>query len=271
MAGTDRRLSLFGGLVGGIEVAVSDGTAVAPDGTDVLVCGLLGLHRPDRGPWRRAGRRPGRRVLCGRAPAAGRTSGPGGQDHRGCADAADRRQCGPAGTRLPTSPWEAPLSAARLRAHVTDQELTLRQRARTGARRTLPYRAATARALALAICEVEAGLRSASQLERIRHPSLWAAVANRIERVGGPPVSAASDLRVQVQELTPGLVDAAEGLWDLRIGSPVPGRCFEAASSSIGGWRWGRPLRAPARQAPPPQRRRTPIRSRRGCSGWSLC
>jgi class 3 adenylate cyclase len=43
MAGTDRRLSLFGGLVGGIEVAVSDGTAVGPDGTDVLVCGPLGF------------------------------------------------------------------------------------------------------------------------------------------------------------------------------------------------------------------------------------
>jgi Family of unknown function (DUF6459) len=116
----------------------------------------------------------------------------------------------------PHPPWEAYLSAARPCAHVTDQELTLRQRARTGARRTLPDPAATARALALAICEVEAGLRSASQLERIRHPSLWAAVANRIERVGGPPVSAASDLRVQVQELTPGLVDAVaviHGYW----------------------------------------------------------
>jgi hypothetical protein len=61
---------------------------------------------------------------------------------------------------------------------------------------------------ALAICEVEAGLRSASQLERICHPSLWDAVANRIQRAGGPPVSGTSVLRVQVQELTPGLVDA---------------------------------------------------------------
>jgi hypothetical protein len=60
--------------------------------------------------------------------------------------------------------------------------------------RTLPDPAATARALALAICEVEAGLRSAGQLERICHRSLWAAVANRIQRAGGPPVSAASVL-----------------------------------------------------------------------------
>lgn len=54
----------------------------------------------------------------------------------------------------------------------------------------------------------QAGLRSASQLERICHPSLWEAIAYRIQRAGGPPVSAASVLRVQVQELTPGLVDA---------------------------------------------------------------
>jgi hypothetical protein len=48
----------------------------------------------------------------------------------------------------------------------------------------------------------------ASQLERVCHPSLWAAVANRLQRAGGPPVSAASVLRLQAQELTPGLVDA---------------------------------------------------------------
>ena len=62
--------------------------------------------------------------------------------------------------------------------------------------------------MALAICEVEAGLRSASQLERICHSSLWAAVANRIQRAGGPAVSGASVLRVQARELMPGLVDA---------------------------------------------------------------
>jgi hypothetical protein len=100
------------------------------------------------------------------------------------------------------------MSTPLLSAHLTDQELTLRQQARAGVRPTLPGPATTARALALAICEVEAGLRSASQLERVCHPSLWEAVADRIQRAGGPPVSGSSVLRVQVQELTSGLVDA---------------------------------------------------------------
>jgi hypothetical protein len=100
------------------------------------------------------------------------------------------------------------MPAALLSAHFTDKELTLRMQARTGACHTLPDPAATARVLVVAICEVEAGLRSVSQLERICHPSLWEAVADRIQRAGGPPVSGASVLRVQAQELTPGLVDA---------------------------------------------------------------
>jgi hypothetical protein len=100
------------------------------------------------------------------------------------------------------------MPAALLCAHFTDQELTLRQQARTVPAAPCPNPAATARTVALAICKVEAGLRSASQLERICHPSLWAAVADRIQRAGGPPVNAASVLRVQVQELQPGLVDA---------------------------------------------------------------
>ena len=100
------------------------------------------------------------------------------------------------------------MPAALLCAQLTDQELAQRQQARAGVRPTLPDPATTARALALAICEIEAGLRSVSQLERICHPSLWDAVANRIQRAGGPPVSGASALRIRVQELQPGLVDA---------------------------------------------------------------
>jgi hypothetical protein len=97
---------------------------------------------------------------------------------------------------------------AALRAQLSDEDLTARQRRRSQVRRGLPDPAATARAIALAVCEVEAGLRSASQLERVCHHNLWQAVADRVQRAGGPPVSAASVLRVQVQELTPGLADA---------------------------------------------------------------
>jgi hypothetical protein len=95
-----------------------------------------------------------------------------------------------------------------LRAQLSDHDLTQRERRRPAARRGLLDPTATARAIALAICEVEAGLRSASQLERVCHHSLWQTVAERVRRAGGPPVSAASVLRVQVQELQPGLVDA---------------------------------------------------------------
>jgi hypothetical protein len=100
------------------------------------------------------------------------------------------------------------MPATPLRAQLSDQDLTLRERHRPAARRDLPAPTAAARTIALAICEVEAGLRSASQLQRVCHHSLWQAVADRVQRAGGPPVSAASVLRVQVQELTPGLVDA---------------------------------------------------------------
>jgi hypothetical protein len=50
------------------------------------------------------------------------------------------------------------MPAALLCAQFTDKELSLRQQARMSARRTLPNPAATARALVMAICEVEAGL-----------------------------------------------------------------------------------------------------------------
>jgi Family of unknown function (DUF6459) len=100
------------------------------------------------------------------------------------------------------------MPTAVLRAQLSDQDLAQRERRRAAARRGLPDPAATAQAIALAICEVEAGLRSGSQLERVCHHSLWQAVADRVQRAGGSPVSATSVLRVQVQELQPGLVDA---------------------------------------------------------------
>jgi hypothetical protein len=95
-----------------------------------------------------------------------------------------------------------------LRAHLNDHQAAQRARHRPHHRRGLPDPAHTVGAITLAICEIEAGLRPASQLERLCHPSLWDAVATRIRRAGGPPVHAASLLRVRAQELTPGLVDA---------------------------------------------------------------
>lgn len=86
------------------------------------------------------------------------------------------------------------MPATVLRAQLSDQELLRRQQARPAARRPLPDPAAVARALALAIGEVDAGLRSANQVERICHPSLWQVVADPIQRGGGPPVNAASVL-----------------------------------------------------------------------------
>jgi Family of unknown function (DUF6459) len=100
------------------------------------------------------------------------------------------------------------MPATPLSAQLTDQELARRERARPAARQGLPDPASAARVIALAICEVEAGLRSAAQLERICHHTLWERVADRIQRAGGPPVSGSSVLRIQLQELQPGLVDA---------------------------------------------------------------
>jgi Family of unknown function (DUF6459) len=123
------------------------------------------------------------------------------------------------------------MPTATLRAQLSDQDLAQREHHRAAARRGLPHPAAAARVIALAVFEVEAGLRSASQLERVCHHSLWQAVANRVQRAGGPPVGAASVLRVRVQELQPGLVDAVAvvrrgqrvGFIALRL-EAVPGR-----------------------------------------------
>ena len=65
-----------------------------------------------------------------------------------------------------------------------------RRRARLG----LPSPAAVTRDIALALLEVEAGCRSAVQLERIFSPELWEALDRRIGRRGGslPPAGRSS-------------------------------------------------------------------------------
>ena len=79
--------------------------------------------------------------------------------------------------------------------------------ARRRARANLPPPAAVTRDIALALREVEAGCRSATQLERIFSPALWEALGHRIGRRGGPLPSGRSLISVRCQEDTPGLAD----------------------------------------------------------------
>jgi Family of unknown function (DUF6459) len=79
--------------------------------------------------------------------------------------------------------------------------------ARRRARAHLPPPAAVTRDIALALLEVEAGCRSAGQLERIFSPELWGAMEHRIGRRGGPLPSGRSLISVRCQEDTPGLAD----------------------------------------------------------------
>jgi hypothetical protein len=79
--------------------------------------------------------------------------------------------------------------------------------ARRRARAHLPPPAAVTRDIALALLEVEAGCRSAAQLERIFSPELWEALEHRIGRRGGPLPSGRSLMSVRCQEDMPGLAD----------------------------------------------------------------
>jgi Family of unknown function (DUF6459) len=79
--------------------------------------------------------------------------------------------------------------------------------ARRRARASLPSPAAVTRDIALALLEVEAGCRSAAQLERIFSPQLWQALEHRIGRRGGPLPSGRSLISVRSQEHKPGLAD----------------------------------------------------------------
>jgi Family of unknown function (DUF6459) len=88
--------------------------------------------------------------------------------------------------------------------------------------------------IALAICEVEAGLRSPLQLEQRCHLTLWPKLSARLRRSGGPAVPVGSLIRVIAQEHVPGLaevtvlvrrggrgvpvamrLDGAKGCWEL--------------------------------------------------------
>jgi hypothetical protein len=102
---------------------------------------------------------------------------------------------------LPTAPRP-------LRATFTPGELDARHATRARARAGLPAPAAAAARFALALCEVEAGLRPAGQLERACHHTLYERLATRVRRSGGPVVTTHSLVDSVTQEQTPGLADA---------------------------------------------------------------
>ena len=90
------------------------------------------------------------------------------------------------------------------RADPKERELRV---ARRRARANLPSPAAVTRDIALALLEVEAGCRSAAQLERVVSPKLWETLERCIGRRGGPLPSGRSVMSVHCQENTPGLAD----------------------------------------------------------------
>ena len=100
-------------------------------------------------------------------------------------------------------------AAARRNRFVVVRDATERDlwAARLRARANLPSPVAITRDIALALLEVEAGCRSAAQLERIFSPPLWEALEHRIGRRGGPLPSGRSLISVRCQEDRPGLAD----------------------------------------------------------------
>jgi Family of unknown function (DUF6459) len=104
--------------------------------------------------------------------------------------------------------------------------------ARRRARVNLPPPGAVTRDLALALLEVEAGCRSAAQLERVFSPELWEALEHRIGRRGGPLPSGRSVMSVRCQEHWPGLADTVAVVRKGEVVRPV------ALRLDAGGGRW---------------------------------
>jgi hypothetical protein len=82
-----------------------------------------------------------------------------------------------------------------------------RTAARRAAREHLPSPAEVAKEIALALFEVEAGRRSAAQLERVFSPELWDMLEHQVQRHGGRLPTGSDLLRVHFQELVPGLAN----------------------------------------------------------------
>jgi hypothetical protein len=100
-------------------------------------------------------------------------------------------------------PYATPAITAQLDIWEERERDTLR----TPARRQLGSPARAGAQIALAICEVEAGLRSPLQLEQHCHLTLWPKLSVRLQRSGGPAVPVGSLVRVVTQEHIPGLAD----------------------------------------------------------------
>ncbi len=86
----------------------------------------------------------------------------------------------------------------------TPRELTS---ARRTARRNLPQPAEIAEQIAIALFEIEAGYRSAAQLERLCAPELWDRLEGQVRRHGGSLPSGRKLIRVHYQELMPGVAN----------------------------------------------------------------
>jgi hypothetical protein len=127
-------------------------------------------------------------------------------------------------------PYATPAIAAQLDIWEERERDTLR----TPARSRLGSPARAGAQIALAIFEVEAGLRSPLQLEQRCHLSLWPKLSARLQRSGGPAVPVGRLVRVVAQEHVPGLaevtvlvrrggrvvpvamrLDGAKGRWEL--------------------------------------------------------
>jgi len=127
-----------------------------------------------------------------------------------------------------------PYATPAIAAKVDPYEQIERETLRATTRRRLGAPGAAGARIALAICEVEAGMRSPLQLERLCHLTLWPKLSERLRRSGGPAVTTGTLVRVVGQEHTPGLaevtvlvrrggrvvpvamrLDGAKGQWEL--------------------------------------------------------
>jgi Family of unknown function (DUF6459) len=117
-----------------------------------------------------------------------------------------------AGSRGQSGDGERDLDRDQIRAQARQEEPpepTARQlaSARQRAGRRLPSPAEVAKQIAIALFEVEAGYRSAAQLEGVCAPELWDRLERQVRRHGGLPPSGRKLIRVHYQEVMPGVAN----------------------------------------------------------------